>query len=52
MQNITNLLSEYPRYDLIGAPTPIQELKSLNEHLGGIRVFIKRDDPYGCRARR
>ncbi len=28
-------------------PTPIQELKSLSEHLGGPRLFIKRDDLTG-----
>lgn len=37
-------LSRFPRVPLLEGPTPIQELKSLNATLGGVRIFVKRDD--------
>lgn len=37
-------LSRFPRLPLLGGPTPIQELTRLNADLGGVRVFVKRDD--------
>ncbi|OCC16117.1 Tryptophan synthase beta chain [Dissulfuribacter thermophilus] len=30
--------------DYVGRPTPLYEAKRLGEHLGGIRVFLKRED--------
>ncbi len=41
------LLSKFPKHDLLHGATPIQELKRLNEQLGGVRVYIKRDDVMG-----
>jgi len=37
-------LSGFPRLPLLDGPTPIQELKRLSAGLGGVRVFVKRDD--------
>jgi L-cysteate sulfo-lyase len=37
-------LSRFPRIRLLDEPTPIQELKRLNAELGGVRIFVKRDD--------
>ena len=37
-------LSHFPRLRLLDEPTPIQELKRLNAELGGVRIFVKRDD--------
>lgn len=37
-------LSRFARIRLLDGPTPIQELKRLNAELGGVRVFVKRDD--------
>jgi D-cysteine desulfhydrase len=37
-------LSRFPRIQLLDGPTPIQELKRLNAELGGVRIFVKRDD--------
>lgn len=37
-------LSRFPRVPLLEGPTPIQELKRLNATLGGVRIFVKRDD--------
>lgn len=40
-------IDNLPRVTLINAPTPIEELKELSNHLGGPRIFIKRDDLTG-----
>jgi D-cysteine desulfhydrase len=37
-------LSRFARVPLLEGPTPIQELKRLNAALGGVRIFVKRDD--------
>jgi D-cysteine desulfhydrase len=37
-------LSRFERIRLLDGPTPIQELKRLNAELGGVRIFVKRDD--------
>ena len=37
-------LSRFARIRLLDGPTPIQELKRLNAELGGVRIFVKRDD--------
>ena len=37
-------LSRFSRIRLLDGPTPIQELKRLNPALGGVRIFVKRDD--------
>ena len=37
----------FPRTDLCHRPTPIEAMPRLSEHLGGARLFIKRDDCTG-----
>jgi D-cysteine desulfhydrase len=37
-------LSRFARIQLLDGPTPIQELRRLNAELGGVRIFVKRDD--------
>ena len=39
LQNLTR----FPRLELIGAPTPLEYLPRLSDHLGR-EIFIKRDD--------
>lgn len=36
-------LADYPRLDLVGAPTPLEFLPRLSDHLGR-EIYIKRDD--------
>lgn len=47
LQNLTR----FPRLELIGAPTPLEYLPRLSDHLGR-EIFIKRDDttPLAMRA--
>jgi D-cysteine desulfhydrase family pyridoxal phosphate-dependent enzyme len=40
-------LDEFPRFPLIHAPTPLEPLSRLRQHLGGPRLYIKRDDCTG-----
>lgn len=44
---MTIALDRFPRAKLIFLPTPLTELKNLSAHLGGPRIFIKRDDLTG-----
>jgi len=39
--------SRFARVRLLEGPTPIQELHRLNAELGGVRLFVKRDDLTG-----
>ena len=39
--------SRFARVRLLEGPTPIQELHRLNADLGGVRLFVKRDDLTG-----
>lgn len=41
------LLSRYPRVALAHLPTPLEFLPRLTEHLGGPKVWVKRDDCTG-----
>ena len=41
------LLSRYPRVSLAHLPTPLEFLPRLTEHLGGPKIFVKRDDCTG-----
>jgi L-cysteate sulfo-lyase len=41
------LLSRYPRVSLAHLPTPLEYLPRLTEHLGGPRIYVKRDDCTG-----
>jgi len=40
-------LAALPRYRLVAAPTPLQPLRRLSEHLGGPDLWVKRDDLTG-----
>jgi len=40
-------LSRYPRLHFAHLPTPLEPMKRLSEHLGGPRLWIKRDDCTG-----
>jgi L-cysteate sulfo-lyase len=41
------LLSRHPRVSLAHLPTPLEFLPRLTEHLGGPKIFVKRDDCTG-----
>jgi L-cysteate sulfo-lyase len=43
----TVLLSRHPRISLAHLPTPLEFLPRLTEHLGGPKIFVKRDDCTG-----
>jgi L-cysteate sulfo-lyase len=40
-------LTSFAKFQLLDGPTPIQELKNLNQLLGGVKVYLKRDDLTG-----
>jgi 1-aminocyclopropane-1-carboxylate deaminase len=37
-------LSDFPRYPLLFGPSPVHPMERLSEHLGGARVWAKRED--------
>jgi 1-aminocyclopropane-1-carboxylate deaminase len=37
-------LTEFPRYPLLFGPSPVHPLERLSEHLGGPRIWAKRED--------
>jgi D-cysteine desulfhydrase len=41
------MLAEIARVRLANLPTPLRELERLSDHLGGARIYIKRDDLTG-----
>ncbi|MDH4074035.1 MAG: D-cysteine desulfhydrase [Gammaproteobacteria bacterium] len=41
------LLSRFPRVSLAHLPTPLEFLPRLTEHLGGPKIYVKRDDCTG-----
>jgi hypothetical protein len=44
---VRELLSHQPRIALAALPTPLEPLPRLTAHLGGPRLFVKRDDLTG-----
>lgn len=40
-------LSQFPRLSLAHLPTPLEPLERLSDHLGGPRIYVKRDDCTG-----
>ncbi len=40
-------LDRFPRVALAHLPTPFEPLERLSGHLGGPRIFVKRDDCTG-----
>lgn len=38
------IIASMPRYRALAGPTPLEEAKALSRHLGGPRIFLKRDD--------
>lgn len=47
MSHATLDLSRFPRYPLIGGRTPIERLERLERQLGGVGLYVKRDDLMG-----
>ena len=47
MSDLAALLARFPRLGLAQLPTPLEPLKRLTAHLGGPRIWIKRDDATG-----
>lgn len=41
------LLSRFPRVSLAHLPTPLEHLPRLSKHLGGPKIYVKRDDCTG-----
>lgn len=41
------MLAEFPRVSLAHLPTPLELMPRLSKHLGGPRIFVKRDDCTG-----
>jgi len=41
------VLSQFPRVELAHLPTPLEPMPRLSEHLGGPRLWVKRDDCTG-----
>jgi len=39
--------SRFPRFPLIGAATPIERLERLERQMGGVGIYVKRDDLMG-----
>ena len=37
-------LADFPRYPLTFGPSPVHELERLSAHLGGARIWAKRED--------
>ena len=40
-------LTRFPRVDLAHLPTPIEPMANLSAHVGGGRLYVKRDDCTG-----
>ncbi len=40
-------VARLPRVDLAHLPTPLEEVPHFAEHIGGVRIFLKRDDCTG-----
>lgn len=45
--DVRRLVATQPRLSFATLPTPLQEAKRLSDHLGGPRIFLKRDDMTG-----
>ena len=46
-ESIKNITEEYPRSGLCHLPTPLDAMPNLSRKLGGVNLFIKRDDQTG-----
>jgi 1-aminocyclopropane-1-carboxylate deaminase/D-cysteine desulfhydrase-like pyridoxal-dependent ACC family enzyme len=46
-EELRRLVSRLPRVDLAHLPTPLEEVPRFAERVGGVRVFLKRDDCTG-----
>lgn len=47
VSNVKKLLGAFPRISLAHTPTPLEFLPRLTEHLGGPKIYVKRDDCTG-----
>jgi len=45
---IISRLGALPRFRALHGPTPLEEARALSRHLGGPRIFLKRDDLTGA----
>lgn len=46
-EEVRRSVAKLPRLDLAHLPTPLEEIPRFSERIGGVRVFIKRDDCTG-----
>src|ERR1700758_2206014 len=46
-EELRRVVAKVPRVDLAHLPTPLEEVPRFAEHLGGARIFLKRDDCTG-----
>ncbi|MCA1600669.1 MAG: pyridoxal-phosphate dependent enzyme [Acidobacteria bacterium] len=46
-ESLKNLVDEFPRCSLCHLPTPFERMANLSRELGGVNLFIKRDDQTG-----
>src|ERR671934_3043465 len=44
---VRNIVARLPRVDLAHLPTPLEEVPRFAERVGGVRIFLKRDDCTG-----
>jgi L-cysteate sulfo-lyase len=47
MSDLAALLARFPRLGLAQLPTPLEPLRRLTAHLGGPKIWVKRDDATG-----
>ncbi|MDQ3756079.1 MAG: hypothetical protein M3371_15275, partial [Acidobacteriota bacterium] len=46
-ESLRSVIDEFPRCGCSHLPTPLERMKNLSRRLGGINLFIKRDDQTG-----
>ncbi len=46
-ESLKDITTEYPRSGLCHLPTPLERMPNLSRKLGGVNLFIKRDDQTG-----
>ncbi len=51
-RDLETRLARFPRLGLAQLPTPLEPLKRLTAHLGGPRLWVKREDCTGAQLRR
>jgi len=46
-ESLRSVIDEFPRCGCSHLPTPLERIKNLSQRLGGVNLFIKRDDQTG-----